>query len=407
MCEKFDFPRDMTANIEKFAKHFPIILITGARQVGKSTLVKTLKNFNYITFDDISFISLAQNDPVRFIDDLKTPSILDEVQRVPDLLIAIKKSVDENRSAGRFILTGSADVIKLKKVKETLAGRVVLAQLPPLSQKEIRNKKPLSLETLHNHPRDLELNDTITRDKIINAIIVGGYPERNKITDNDMRKSWTDSYISTYIQQDIQNINEIRNINSFFTLFNILPPLSATLISKQKLASDVKISAPTIDNYLELLTQIYQITWLPSWSSKIGKQFIKNSKMYFTDTGLLTHILRIFSVEQYKNSSFCGNIFETFVLAELRKAINNQLSDDKIFYMRTSDGKEVDFIIESEHRPLAIEVKFSETIRFDDFKHIMFLQDKRPEFQGIIFYTGNKIIPFGDNCTAVPVSALF
>jgi predicted AAA+ superfamily ATPase len=350
---------------------------------------------------------LAENDPIRFIDDIKTPTILDEIQRVPDLLISIKKSVDENRGAGRFILTGSADVIKLKKVKETLAGRVVLTELLPLSQKEIRNKKPLSLETLHNSPRNLELNDTITRDEIIKAIISGGYPERNKISDNDMRKMWTNSYISTYIQQDVQNINEIRNINSFFTLFNILPPLSATLISKQKLASDVKISAPTIDNYLELLTQIYQITWLPSWSSKIGKQFIKNSKMYFTDTGLLTHILRIFDVEQFKNSSFCGNIFETFVLAELRKAINNQLSDDKVFYMRTCDGKEVDFIIESEHRPLAIEVKFSETIRFEDFKHIMFLQEKQPEFQGIVFYTGSRIIPFGENCTAVPVSVFF
>jgi hypothetical protein len=202
-------------------------------------------------------------------------------------------------------------------------------------------------------------------------------------------------------------------MNAFIRLYNLLAHQSAAIAVKQNLAVDVKLSIPTVTTYIEILSQIYQIYWLPCWfPDNSSKQFIKSPKLYFTDSGILSHCLDIDSIQDLEKSRKRGNIVETFVLSELRKAMNNgAIARKEIYYMRTKDGKEVDFIVEGNGRqnPLAIEVKASQTLHSDDFEHIRFLQKECPElnFQGVVFYLGDEIVPFGKNLTAVPISAFF
>ena len=420
--------REISGNILKSLETFPVVLLTGARQVGKSTFTKSqLPEYEYFTLDNINTAQRIEQDTLGFVRNLNTPVIIDEVQKAPDIMNSIKMIVDENiyklniensvsekQVYGKFLLTGSANVIMMKKITETLAGRLVIHELMPFSQKEIRNKEAFFMDKLRDNPQDLPVEKNIGRKDIENAIIAGGYPERIKLSKNifNIRK-WTDSYMETYIERDVRDINEIKNLNAFVRLYNLLSYQSGSIVIKQNLAIDVKLSIPTITAYLEILSQIYQIYWLGCWfPNNSSKQFIKSPKLFFTDSGILSHCLQIDTVKDLEKSRQRGHIVETFVLSELRKAINNSgFSGKNIYYMRTKDGKEVDFIIEGNmmQKLLAIEVKASETIHSDDFKHIRFLQkeNRQLNFQGIVFYFGNEIIPFGENCTAVPLSVFF
>jgi predicted AAA+ superfamily ATPase len=205
------------------------------------------------------------------------------------------------------------------------------------------------------------------------------------------------------------SISEIRNLNAFSQLYRILAIQSAAILNKNNLARDIKLSLPTLNTYLEILTQIYQITWLPSWATNLGKRLVKSSKMFFSDSGMMSHLLNIFDESNFDASYLNGNVVETFVFSELFKSVKSQILPERFSFFRTEDGKEVDFIIEGAGRPIAIEVKSSEHARIDDFKHIKYLQKTKPklDFQGIVFYMGNETVVLDENCTAVPIAALF
>jgi len=420
--------REISGAVRDSLNSFPIVLLTGARQVGKSTFTNSqLSEYKYFTLDNSNTVQRIESDPLGFVKGADFPVVIDEVQKMPALMNSIKtvideciyklnieNSIDESNVKGKFLLTGSANISMMKKITETLAGRLVLHELMPFSQKEIRLKTPFSMDELHNNPQNIAIDKSIDKKDIENAVIIGGYPERVKLSKNifNMRK-WTDSYIETYIERDIRDINEIKNMNAFVRLYNLLAHQSAAIAVKQNLAVDVKLSIPTVTTYIEILSQIYQIYWLPCWfPDNSSKQFIKSPKLYFTDSGILSHCLDIDSIQDLEKSRKRGNVVETFVLSELRKAMNNgAIARKEIYYMRTKDGKEADFIIEGNGRqnPLAIEVKASQTLHSDDFEHIRFLQKECPElnFQGVVFYLGDEIVPFGKNLTAVPISAFF
>jgi predicted AAA+ superfamily ATPase len=406
--------RDMIKIIQNSLKLFPVVLISGARQVGKSTLaIKQLETYNYISMDRPELHNSAIENPEKFINELKRPVIIDEIQKATQILPMIKYIVDKEKTDGiygTFVLTGSANVIMMNKISETLAGRIALIELLPFSQKEISWKTPFSLDLLQNSPQDLPLNGNISTDEIEKAIIIGGYPERYRLrNDAEALNLWTQSYLFSYIERDVLDMNGIRNLDSFRRLYSLLSIQSACVFEKQNLAVDSKLSVPTVSMYLELLQQIYQISLLPSWASNIGKRFIKSPKIFLNDSGIMCHLREINSLQKFRDSSLRGNIIETFVLSELKKAVKNQHLQKQFYYMRTSDKKEIDFIIEGGERAIAIEVKSSQSADISDFKHIKFLQNERPDLniQGIVFYMGSEIISFGKNCTAVPFSVFF
>ena len=392
--------RTLESILEIALKTFPVVLLNGARQVGKSTLA--LENFkNYLTFDDGELRLYAKENPKGFLKNLELPICLDEIQKVPTILEYIKMHIDSNRVNGDFLLTGSSNVLDHKDSKDTLAGRLCELRLHPLSSKE-KNDKPNEnvIEKLLN--RDLKLAKKDYSDEIINHIIDGGYPEILELK-GFSKDLWFKSYIATYIERDARDLADIRDIDSFIKFVNILATRSGTILNKSSLSNDVGIKDITCENYLSIINRIYQATLLRPYFINIGKTFVKSPKVFFNDTGVLCSLLRINSKKQLLNSPYSGQIFETYVFCELQKHLSYLQKSSQMFHYRTNDKKEIDFIIEIDNEILAIEIKQSSSVKKDDFKHIIDLQNKiDKKCLGIVFYNGDMVVEFSDDLIAIP-----
>ena len=392
--------RTLESTLKIALKTFPVVLLNGARQVGKSTLA--LDNFkNYLTFDDGELRLNAKENPKGFLKNLELPICLDEIQKVPTILEYIKMHIDTNRVNGNFLLTGSSNVLDHKDSKDTLAGRLCELRLHPLSSKE-KNDKPNEnvIEKLLN--RDLKLAKKDYSDEIINHIIDGGYPEILEL-EGLSKDLWFKSYIATYIERDARDLADIRDIDSFIKFVNILATRSGTILNKSSLSNDIGIKDITCENYLSIINRIYQATLLRPYFINIGKTFVKSPKVFFNDTGVLCSLLRINSKEQLLNSPYSGQIFETYVFCELQKHLSYLQKSSQMFHYRTNDKKEIDFIIEIDNEILAIEIKQSSSVKKDDFKHIIDLQNKiDKKCLGIVFYNGDMVVEFSDDLVAIP-----
>jgi len=364
-------------NILKEAlKISPSVLLSGARQVGKSTLCLSLDNA-YRVFDNLTQREAALHDPIGYIASLPKPITLDEIQKVPEVLEGIKIDIDKNRVNGNFLLTGSANVLDMKKAKDTLAGRIIEIPMWPLSQKEVHNKAEENIiDILFTKGVDGFKSSKISYENILTSVVNGGYPEVLKIDSARGKSLWFNSYISTYVERDIRDVGELRDISSFIRFYNIIAPRSCGLLNKSDLASDANLSEPTINNYLSMLEMIYQISLLQPYSSNISKRFIKSQKLFMTDSGIYCHLLGINNANELINSTHKGDVIETFVYSELLKHVGYSETLPKLYHYRTNDKKEIDFIVEKGDKILAIEVKSSQTIKIDAFKHIIDFQNK-------------------------------
>lgn len=380
---------------------FPVVLLNGARQVGKSTIA--LENFkSYLTFDDGELRLYAKENPKGFLKNLELPICLDEIQKVPTLLEYIKMHIDSNRVNGDFLLTGSSNVLDHKESKDTLAGRLCELRLHPLSSKE-KNDKPNEnvIEKLLN--RDFKLAKKDYTDEVYKHILDGGYPEILELSGLS-KDLWFTSYIATYIERDARDLADIRDIDSFIKFVNILATRSGTILNKSSLSNDIGIKDITTENYLSIISRIYQATLLKPYFINIGKQFVKSPKLFFNDTGVLCSLLRINSKEQLLNSNYSGQIFETYIFCELQKHLSYLQKQAQMFHYRTNDKKEIDFIIEVDNQLLAIEIKQNSSVKKEDFKHIIDLQNRYDEKKclGVVFYNGDMVLEFSDDLVAIP-----
>jgi predicted AAA+ superfamily ATPase len=302
------------------------------------------------------------------------------------------------------LLTGSANILDNKEVKDTLAGRIIELDIYPLSVKE-KNKKPNDdlINRLFNKEYKVEKYDYY--DELINHILNGGYPEIIKLSTPMEKSLWFSSYISTYIERDARDLGEIRDLDSFIKFVNVIATKSGTILNKSNLSCDVGVTDKTTENYLGILKRIYQGFLVSPYFENIGKQFIKSPKFYIGDTGILTHFLKIKNKQELLNSHYCGAVFETFIFDELLKHISFCDDSIDIFHYRTNDKKEIDFILKSTDKILAIEVKSSSSVNKDDFKHIIDFQKKsKHNVIGIVFYTGDCTIELSDSLVAIPMS---
>lgn len=391
------FKRSIESILKEALDISPIVLISGARQVGKSTLCMELDK-EYRVFDNLNERESAFTDPLGYVSSLPKPVILDEIQKVPQILEAIKIDVDKNRINGNFLLTGSANVLDMKAAKDTLAGRIIEISMWALSQKEIHHKANENIvDVLFKEDISTLKISKISYNTILNSIINGGYPEILKIKTIRGKGLWFNSYISTYVERDIRDVGELRDISAFIRFFNIIAPRSCSLLNKSDLANDSSLSEATVNNYLSMLEMIYQISLIKPYSSNISKRFIKSQKLFMNDSGVLCHLLDITDVEKLLSSHKKGNVIETFVYSELLKHISYSLISPKIYHYRTNDKKEIDFILEKGNKIIAIEVKSLQSIKIDAFKHIIDFQNRSSsEVIGIVFYGGDTILPFGD-----------
>ncbi len=405
------YKRSVDTILKEALQISPIVLLSGARQVGKSTLCLSL-NQEYRVFDDLSQRESALTDPKGYIESLPKPITLDEIQKVPEVLEGVKMSVDKERVNGSFLLTGSANVLDMKRAKDTLAGRLIEIEMLPLSQKEIAHKSDENIiDTLFEKGASSLSVSKCSYQEIFTAIVNGGYPEILKIDSSRGKALWFNSYISTYVERDIRDVGELRDISAFIRFYNIIAPRSCGLINKSNLASDSNLSEATVNNYLSMLEMIYQISLLQPFSSNVSKRFIKSSKFYMRDSGVFCHLLGIKSADELINSTHKGDAVETFVYAELLKHISYSLNQPQIFHYRTNDKKEIDFIVQKADKIFAIEIKSSQTIKKDAFKHIIDFQNKSTkEVVGIVFYGGDSILSFGEGehlRYAVPLGVFF
>ena len=396
--------RVITQEIEKALKISPVVLIAGARQIGKSTLVSKLKR-EYIVMDDITQLDAAINDPQGYIKRIPKPITIDEIQKAPQLLTPIKMYVDKDRRNGEFLLTGSANVLNLKKSNESLAGRLIELTMYPFSAKEKNQDTKTNVVDMLFEKKLSSLNiDKKACDNLPRFIIEGGYPLSFMMSDAKERFMWFNSYISTYIERDIRSIGELRDLDGFIRFFNILAPRTANILNKSDIANDTKLNSITVDNYISLLEKVYQAHLLKPYFENIGKTFIKSPKVYLTDSGMSCHVLNIRDEEDLKNSRYKGSIYETFIFSELLKHITYSKDVLEFFYYRTQDKKEIDFIVKKGEEILAIEVKSSYSVKKDDFKHIVDFQNRSSKnITGIVLYSGEKVIGFSDTLFAVPL----
>jgi len=369
----------------------PVVLLKGARQVGKSTLALGLEQ-NYVVLDDVSARLNASDDPNRFIETLQKPVTIDEIQKVPELLEAIKIYVDKHRHNGDFLITGSANILDMKATKDTLAGRIIEINLYPLSIKERVGKAEENIiDKLFSHDFQAE---KIPADRVVSDILKGGYPDVQGLQSALEKKLWFSSYVSTYIERDARDLGDFRDIDSFFRFVNIIAPRSTTLLNKSKIAKEVGVRVETCENYLVILEQIFQLYMLRPFFENIGKRFVKSPKLFLNDTGIMSYFLGIYNIEQFEKSHYKG---------ELLKHIGFTMDDTQIYHFLTSDKKEIDFILQRNDKIIAIEVKSSSKVTKDDFRHIIdYQKSTSKEVFGIVFYMGESVLHISDSCVALP-----
>ena len=399
--------RAIRKDIENYLNYFPVLLISGARQVGKSTLALHLGIDNYITLDDINIYQMAKNDPKGFIEHLQKPVIIDEVQRLPQLMITIKEYVDKERINGEFILTGSASLSGFKDISDSLAGRIGIVELYPLSLKEKYGEQGNIID-IFSQNMDTFLLNKYDNTSITQNIIDGGYPEILKIDNTKAKYLWFSSYIRTYIESDAKVLANIRNMDKFINMYRLCMLRSGNLFNKNELQKECGLDNRTFDSYFSVLEHTYQVKKLQPFFNNELKRLAKSPKIYAIDTGVLCHLLRIDSLTAYETSPYKGDILETFVYNELLKANSYANSAAHLNYYRTSDKKEIDFILEVSTGVIAIEVKASKSVSKSDFKHIYHLAKELPDTfnKGIVLYSGDTLLKIDKQMYAIPFGFL-
>ncbi|MBS0542543.1 MAG: ATP-binding protein [Proteobacteria bacterium] len=393
----------------------PVVLLNGARQTGKSTLAQSLREAaprRYLTLDDHTTLAAARADPAGFIAALAGPVVIDEIQRAPELFLAIKAAVDRDRAhgqaVGRFLLTGSANVMLLPALADSLAGRMEIVALNPLSCAERAGDPQL------NRAEWLFDGDLITRplppcerDVFIDTLLAGGFPEAVARNTSRRRQAWFDSYLQAVLQRDVRELAKLEQLTELPNLVQLLAHRSASLLNFAELARSSGIAQTTLKRYFTLLETLFLIHRLPAWERNPAKRLVKAPKVFLPDSGLLAHLSGHTADTLATAPGLPGGLVETFVCAELLKHLAFSARGLSLWHYRTQTGIEVDFLLEDRHGKLTgIEVKAAATADGKDFKGLRHLQETEPErFQrGIVLYTGRECVAFGEALFAVPMS---
>lgn len=393
-----------------------IVFLNGPRQAGKSTLVQTLskKAFpaEYVTFDSATQMAAAANAPEMYLKQRKGALIIDEVQLVPEVFRALKLVVDELRQTheekikGRFLLTGSANIMALPKLSSALVGRMSVLTLYPVSAAEALGGSGKFIQKLFE--QDFEKDSG--KYKLIDVIHRATYPEISSAQPHECI-TWFDGYLTTILQRDVRALAEIEKLSALPNLLRILANRAGGLINDAEIARDAGLNVVTSRNYKTLLQMLFLTFELAPWYRNIGKRLVKSSKGYVTDTLLLCYLLQYELPElEKKRPELFGHVLENFVATELLKLISNNHDKVDLFHFRTSDNKEVDFVLEKPNGQLtAIEVKMRDSVAQSDFKGLEALQAlTQDDFVcGIVLYRGQEVVPFGKNLWAVPIANLF
>lgn len=414
MMDKHRIARAIAPRLLTALADTPAVMLVGPRQAGKSTLVQSIAAgphpARYVSLDDLRVLEAVRRDPVGFIEGSDEPLIVDEIQRAPELLMPIKASIDRDRRPGRFILTGSAQVMLLPTVSESLAGRVELQTLWPFSQAEIEGVDGSTIELLLEDLPQLPSTPSVGREEIVDRIARGGFPEAVARGD-ERRDEWLASYLTAITQKDLRDLARIERLGEVPAVLASLATRLRAPLNKTDISSAVEIPRTSLDRYLTLLEQVFLVHRLPAWHTNRVKQITKAPKLLIVDSALTMHLLRVNRRRLVEDGSLLGTVLEGFVGMELAKQVAAGGKRASLLHMRTATGAEVDFVIVGPNGGIAaIEVKASATVRGDDFKHLTNLRDRLDParfVRGVVLYAGGERLPFGDRLEAWPLSSLW
>lgn len=405
------YPRYLHARVLDALSESPVVLIHGPRQCGKTTLAKQVgeaQEYTYISFDDDVQREAAQTDPVGYVAELPERVILDEVQRVPELFTSLKAAVDSNLQPGRFLLTGSAHVLMVPGLSESLAGRLEVLRLHPLSQVEIAEKQADFISMLFAGSFNAGIEGVRLGYSLAERMVMGGFPAVLRRKTERRRAVWYRDYADTLVQRDIQELAHIGLLDALPRLLMLAAGQTSRLLNISELAAPFQVSRPTIREYLTLLSHIFLLEELSPWYSNRLKRLAKTPKLHFCDTGLACALLGVDSAALWDDRELFGQMLETFVYQELHRQASWQEEAFMFSHFRNKDKREVDIVLESGRKLVGIEVKASSTVKNDDFKGLRILQAASGErfAGGVLLYDGDAVVPFGDGLHAVPISLL-
>lgn len=404
------FPRWIESRVAEAMADTPVVLLAGPRQAGKTTLVRQVadQGLRYLTLDNELTLLAAQEDPIGLIRSLDR-AVIDEVQRAPQLLLAIKKSVDEDRRPGRFLLTGSANLMALPTVADSLAGRMETLTLLPLSQGEMEGASANWLDCVYAGQIP-QLRSLAHTPSLVDRVLRGGYPESLARPTSRRRVTWARQYLDALIQRDVREVAQVDHLDRMSRFLHVLAQVAGHMCNYTRLAGEVGLDSKTAAKYVGVLEQMYLLRRVDVWARNRLNRIVKTPKLQFIDSGLLSALLDLSAQEVASDRTRFGNVLETFVFGELLKHATTAEGDYRVLCYRDNDKVEVDLVIESAAGQLVgVEVKASATVKESDLRGLRkFAGLAGGQFKmGVVLYDGEEIVPLGDGLWAAPLSTLW
>jgi uncharacterized protein len=407
------FPRSIRPLIVEGMDDSRIVFVGGARQVGKTTLVSEIaqreRPMTAFTLDDRATRDAAVHDPAGFVADLPGPAFIDEIHRAPDLLLELKKAVDADTAPGRFVITGSANVLTSKRIQDALPGRIDRVDMWPLAQSEIRGGTRNVVDELFAGRAPQVTGAPAGRAAFSPVVGEGGYPEARTRPPGRRRERWFANYVSGTLARDLVELADVRRIDDAERLLRLLASQSANLLSYRRVGTRLDMHHDTVKAYVALLEQMFLVKRLPAWRPGIGAREASTPKLYVCDSGLLAHLLGADTTRIETDDQVTGKLCETFVAGELLRHASWSEHQPRLFHYQR-DREDVDLVLENNRGEVAaVEVKAAATLRSSDWKWLKKLADARADSfrAGMVIYAGEQTVPLGRRIWAVPYSGLW
>ena len=412
MADSILYPRYAESLLAQALADSPVVLVHGPRQSGKTTLVRQLgepRGYDYVSFDDPVALGAATDDPVGFVASLPARVILDEVQRAPALFTSLKLAVDRDRTPGRFLVTGSANVLLVPRLADSLAGRMEVFRLHPLSQAELSGAPPRFLDELFGAGFKTR---TVARlaNELPRRIVAGGYPAALARTAGTRRARWYRDYVQAIVQRDVLDLARVRDLDALARLVEVAAGQTARLLNVADLAGPFELSRPTVHQHVTLLERVFLLETLPPWHSNRLRRLVKTPKIHLGDSGLAAALLGVDAAGLTAERGLLGQLLETFVFQELRRQASWRDEAIRFFHFRDRDGVEVDLVLERGARELAgVEIKAGATVGTHDFRGLRKLREVAGDrfAAGVVLYDGETSASFGPRLFAVPLRRLW
>ena len=387
----------------------PVVLLAGPRQVGKSTFVQGLEGRSYLTLDDSFALQPAREDPAAWLSTLPRPLTLDEVQRAPELFLPLKAAVDRKRIPGDYLLTGSANVLSMPKIADSLAGRMEVVPMLPLMQAEIEGAEGNFVDFAFGQgevvPREWELGRPIEE-----RAMIGGFPEPVARTSARRRQQWAQAYASMLMDRDLRDLAQLDSRSHLPQLISVIAARNGSMLNLAEMSRRVGVPHTTLTRHYELLLRLYLVQEVPAWSANVATRFMRAPKVYMVDPLLAASFSGLGTARMERDRNPLGALLEGFVANELARLLSVADTSAALMHLRTVKDREVDFVLESpDGRIVGVEVKSAKSLAPQDFRGLTYLRDIAGErfHRGIVLYDGDQSQPYLPGISALPFAALW